>query len=128
MHFLSSLCQRPSAAVDKILLFGDCTQPTIYAIKDELSGGTVDWLFILCTLNTSYLTDSYISFTLKLESLFCPNMLIRSSTYGKKNISDFPPCRSHFLLIHFTGENHKFSNKNNMEENQKYFFYHMYLT
>ena len=45
-------------------------------------------------INTSYLTDSYTSFTLKLESLqkFCFNSLIRSSTYGKKNISDFPPC------------------------------------
>ena len=45
-------------------------------------------------LNTSYLNDSYISFTLKLESRqnFCPNMLIRLSTYGKKNISDFLPC------------------------------------
>ena len=55
-------------------------------------------------LNTSYLTDSYISFTLKLESRqkFCFNSLIRSSTYGKKIISDFPPCGSHFLLIHFT--------------------------
>ena len=64
---------------------------------------------ISCTIwnpliNMSYLTDSYISFTLKLESRqnFCSNMLIRSSTYGKKNISDFPPCGSHFLLIHFT--------------------------
>ena len=37
-------------------------------------------------LNTSYLTDSYITFTLKLESgqKFCCNRSIRSSTYGKK--------------------------------------------
>ena len=36
--------------------------------------------------NTSYLTDSYISFTLKLESRqkICSNSLIRSRTYGKK--------------------------------------------
>ena len=55
-------------------------------------------------INTSYLTDSSISFTLKLESRqnFCSNMAIRSSAYGKKNISDFPPCGSHFILIHFT--------------------------
>ena len=55
-------------------------------------------------LNTSYLTDSYISFTLKLESgqNFCSNKSIRSSTYCKKNIFEIPPCGSHFLLIHFT--------------------------
>ena len=55
-------------------------------------------------LNTSYLTDSYISFTLDLESgqNLCSNRSIRSSTYGKKNISDFPPCGSHFFKIHFT--------------------------
>ena len=55
-------------------------------------------------INTSYLTDSYISFTLKLESgqNFCYNRSIRSSTYGKKNIFEIPPCGSHFLLIHFT--------------------------
>ena len=50
--------------------------------------------FLLKTLNTSYLTDSYISFTLNLESRqnVCSNRSIRSSTYGKENISDFPPC------------------------------------
>ena len=55
-------------------------------------------------LNTSHLTDSYITFTLKLESgqNFCCNRSIRSSTYGKKNIFEIPPCGSHFLLIHFT--------------------------
>ena len=56
------------------------------------------------TINTSYLTDSYITFTLKLESgqNFCCNRSIRSSTYCKKNIFEIPPCGSHFLLIHFT--------------------------
>ena len=36
-------------------------------------------------INTSYLTDSYISFTLKLKSWkkFCSNRSIRSNTYGK---------------------------------------------
>ena len=55
-------------------------------------------------INTSYLTDSYIRFTLKLESgqNVCSNRSIRSSTYGKKNIFEIPPCGSHFLLIHFT--------------------------
>ena len=52
-------------------------------------------------LNTSYLTDSYISFTLKLESrqIFCFNSSIRSSTYGKKNISDFPPCGKMVVFV-----------------------------
>ena len=56
---------------------------------------------IVSHINTSYLADSYISFTLKLESRqkFCSNSLIRSSTYGKKNISDFPPWL--FLLQNF---------------------------
>ena len=68
-------------------------------------------------INTSYLTDSYISFTLKLESgqIFCSNRSIRSSTYGKKNIYEIPPCGSHFLkfiLPTSFEENHKFINKN----------------
>ena len=52
-------------------------------------------------LNTSYLTDSYISFTLKWESWqkICSNMLIRSSTYGKKNISDFHPCGKMVVFV-----------------------------
>ena len=68
---------------------------------DHVSDG---WMAPVLVVNTSYLTDSYISFTLKLESRqkCCSNMLIRSSTYSKKNISDFPACGSHFLLIHFT--------------------------
>ena len=51
--------------------------------------------------NTSYLADSYISFTLKLKSRqnFCSNSLIRSSTYGKKNISDFPPCGKMVVFV-----------------------------
>ena len=62
------------------------------------------WLNFQTSFNTSYLTDSYINFTLKLESgqNSCSNRSIRSSTYGKKNIFEIPPCGSHFLLIHFT--------------------------
>ena len=54
--------------------------------------------------NMPYLTDSYISFTLKLESWqnFCSIRSIRSSIYGKKNIFEIPPCGSHLLVIHFT--------------------------
>ena len=53
------------------------------------------------TINTSYLTDSYINFTLKLESrqIFCFNSLIRSITYGKKNICDFPPCGKMVVFV-----------------------------
>ena len=52
-------------------------------------------------INTSYLTDFYISFTLNLESrqIFCFNRLIRSSTYGKRNISDFPPCGKMVIFV-----------------------------
>ena len=51
--------------------------------------------------NTSYLTDSYISFTLNLESgqNVCSDRSIRSSTYGKKNISDFPPCGKLVIFV-----------------------------
>ena len=57
--------------------------------------------FSFTGLNTSYLTDSYISFTLKLGSgqNFCFDSLIRSSTYGKKNISDFPPCGKMVVFV-----------------------------
>ena len=52
-------------------------------------------------INMSYLTDSYNGFTLKLESWqnFCSNRSIRSSTYGKMNISDFPPCKKMVIFI-----------------------------
>ena len=52
-------------------------------------------------LNTSYLTDSCISFTLKLESRlrFFSNSLIRSITYDKKNICDFPPCGKMVVFV-----------------------------
>ena len=52
-------------------------------------------------INTSYLIDSYISFTLKLESWqkFYSNRSIRSSTYSKKNISDFLPCGKMVIFV-----------------------------
>ena len=51
--------------------------------------------------NTPYLTDSYISFTLKLEfwQNFCFNRSIRSCTCGKKNISDFPACGKMVIFV-----------------------------
>ena len=50
---------------------------------------------VSCFHNMSYLTDSYISFTLKLESWqkFCFNSLIRSSKYGKKKYFWFSSMR-----------------------------------
>ena len=57
---------------------------------------------IIMKLNTSYLTGSYITFTLKLESgqNFCCNRSIRSSTYGKKIFLKFLHAGSwSFLLL-----------------------------
>ena len=52
-------------------------------------------------INSSYLTDSYISFTLKLEPQqnFCSNRSIRSRTCGKNIISDFPPCGKMVIFV-----------------------------
>ena len=64
------------------------------------------WTKSCIHINTSYLTDSY----------FCSNMLIRSSTYGKKIFLIFLHAGAiFFLFILLTSfeENHKFSNKNN---------------
>ena len=56
-----------------------CSQPNLHTRKNHECKFS-------CLFNTSYLTDSYISFTLKLESRqnFCSNRSVRSSTYGKK--------------------------------------------
>ena len=55
-------------------------------------------------------------------------MLIRSSTYGKQNISDFPPCGKMVVFVTefviFLKNSKKKELKENgshMEENQKYF-------
>ena len=52
-------------------------------------------------INTSYLTDSYIGFTLNMESgqNFCSNRSIRSSTYSKKNIFEIPPCGKLVIFV-----------------------------
>ena len=61
----------------------------------------LNWRNCWFVLNTSYLADSNIVFTLKLESrqIFCSNRWIRSSKYGKKNISDFPPCGKRVIFV-----------------------------
>jgi len=73
-----------------------------YSIKNaELMYGILDKAKFTQVFNTSYLTDSYISFTLNLESgqNFCSNRSIRSSTCGKENISDFPPCGKVVIFV-----------------------------
>ena len=59
------------------------------------------WYWYYTMINTSYLTDSYIIFTLKSESgqNFFSNRWIRSSTYGKKNSSDSPPCGKMIIFV-----------------------------
>ena len=66
----------------------------------DIGKGFIFFCLSIC-FNTSYLTDSYISFTLNLEcgQNFCSNRSIRSSTYGKKIISDFPPCGKLVIFV-----------------------------
>ena len=58
-------------------------------------------LLFLGKFHTSYLMDSCISFTLILEfqKKFGSKRSIRSSTYGKINVSDFPPCGKLVIFI-----------------------------
>ena len=109
----------------------------IMCLCDEPFFATLNDKCLVTLFNTSYLTDSYISFTLYLESgqNVCSNRSIRSSTYGKKNISDFPPCGklvifvNEFVIFLKTSKlNELRENGSRMEEFQKYFFYRMYLT
>ena len=54
-------------------------------------------------INTSYLTDSYIVFTLKMESvskITIFGLKIDGEKWSRKNIFEIP--QSHFLIIHFT--------------------------
>ena len=78
-------------------------QPSVLMLLQCSCGGPYITVLLLThrLLNTSYLTDSYISFTLNLESAqnVCSNRSIRSSTYGKKNISDFPPCGKLVIFV-----------------------------
>ena len=70
---------------------------------------------LLC-LNTSYLTDSYIVFTLKMESvskntIFGLKMMVKSGL--EKIFLKFLHAGDYFPLLHKSAQNHKFSNKNN---------------
>ena len=67
-------------------------------------------------INTSYLTDSYIIFTLKMESvskntIFGLKMIVKSGL--EKIFLKFLHAGDYFSLLHKSVQNHKFSNKNN---------------
>ena len=83
-------------------------------------------------INTSYLTDSYIVFTLKMESvsknlIFGLKMTVKSGL--EKIVLKFLHAGDYFPLLHKSAQNQKFSNKKDflkkalrIEEFQKYFF------
>ena len=67
-------------------------------------------------LNTSYLTDSYIVFTLKMESvskntIFGLKMMVKSGI--EKIFLKFLHAGDYFPLLNKSAQDHKFSNKNN---------------
>ena len=71
---------------------------------------------LMIMLNTSYLTDSYIVFTLKMESvskntIFGLKMMVKSGL--EKIFLKFLHAGDYFPLLHKSAQNHKFSNKNN---------------
>ena len=77
------------------------------------------------TVNTSYLTDSYILFTLKMESvykiiIFALKMMVKSGL--EKIFLKF--LHDYFPLPHKSAQNHKFSNKNNYLSFQNNFLDH----
>ena len=66
--------------------------------------------------NMSYLTDSYIVFTLKMESvskntIFGLKMMVKSGL--EKIFLKFLHAGDYFPLLHKSVQSHKFSNKNN---------------
>ena len=67
-------------------------------------------------LNMSYLTDSYIVFILKIESvskntIFGVKIMVKSGL--EKIFLKFLHAGDYFPLLHKRAQNHKFSNKNN---------------
>ena len=66
--------------------------------------------------NTSYLTESYVFFTLKMESvskntIFGLKMMVESGL--EKIFLKFLHAGDYFPLLHKSAQNHKFSNTNN---------------
>ena len=69
-----------------------------------------------CALNASYLTDAYIIFTLKIESvpkktIFGLKMMVKRGL--EKIFLKFLHAGDYFSLLQKRVQNHKFSNKNN---------------
>ena len=82
------------------------------AIKNN---ATVSSLQYINNLNTSYLTNSYIVFTLNMESvskntIFGLKMMVKSGL--EKILLKFLHGGDYFPLLHTSAQNHKFSNKN----------------
>ena len=78
--------------------------------------GFSEKFFSNMVFNTSYLTDSYIVFTLKMESeskntIFGLKMMVKSGL--EKIFLKFLHAEHYFPLLHKSAQNHKFSNKNN---------------
>jgi hypothetical protein len=76
------------------------------------------------SINTSYLTESYIAFTLKMESvskntIFGLKMMVKSGL--EKIFSKFLHAGDYFPLLHKSAINHKFSNENNYLPTQRDF-------
>ena len=71
-------------------------------------------LELISSFNTSYLTDSYIVFTLKTESvskntIFGLKMMVKSGL--EKIFLKFLHAEDYFPLLHKSASNHKFGNK-----------------
>ena len=64
-------------------------------------------------INMSYLTDSYIIFTLKMESVF-KDTIFGLKMMVKSGLEKIPEnAGDYFSLLHKSVQNHKFSDKNN---------------
>ena len=75
-------------------------------------------------LNTSYLSDSYIVFTLKMESvskttIFVLKMMVKSDL--EKIFMKFLHAGDYFPLLHKSAQNYKFIHKNNYLPAWRYF-------
>ena len=73
-------------------------------------------VFTVTDLNTSYLTDLHIVFTLKMESVY-KNTIVGLKMKVKSGLEKiflkFLHVGDYFPLLHKSAQNHKFSNKNN---------------
>ena len=79
-------------------------------------GGFRKYSLCAICINTSYLTNSYIIFTFKMESvskntIFGLKMMVKSGL--EKIFLKFLHAGDYFLLLHKCAQIHKFSNKNN---------------